>query len=59
MYLIHKMTALPSTDIGKEFERNHTTVLHAVKSIEEKLSNAASGLEDNIRDITSNINSRL
>ncbi|MBP3413528.1 MAG: chromosomal replication initiator protein DnaA [Oscillospiraceae bacterium] len=59
MYLIQKMTALPSTDIGKEFERNHTTVLHAVKSIEEKLSNAASGLEDNIRDITSNINSRL
>ena len=59
MYLIRKITSLSTTDIGKEFGKNHTTVLHAIKSVEEKLLIPSSGLQDNIRDIESNINSRL
>ena len=59
MYLIRKITALSTTDIGKEFGKNHTTVLHAIKSVEEKLLIPSSGLQDNIRDIESNIHSRL
>ena len=59
MYLIRKITSLSTPDIAKEFGKNHTTVLHAIKSIEEKLSNPSSGLQDNIREIESSINSRL
>ncbi len=59
MYLIRKMTNLSTPDVAKEFGKNHTTVLHAIKSIEEKLSNPENGLQDNIRDIQSKINSRL
>ena len=59
MYLIRKMTNLSYPDIAKEFGKNHTTVLHAIRSVEEKLGNASNGLQDNIRDIQANINSRL
>ncbi len=59
MYLIRKLLSLSTTDIGKEFGKNHTTVLHAIKTIEEKLQVPSSGIQDNIRDIESNINSHL
>ena len=59
MYLIRKMTNLSLPDIAKEFGKNHTTVLYAIRRIEEELSNTTNGLQDNIRDITANINSRL
>ncbi len=59
MYLIRKMTNLSLPDIAKEFGKNHTTVLHAIRRVETELSNTANGLQDNIRDIQSNINSRL
>ena len=59
MYLIRTMTPLSTTDIATEFGKNHTTVLHAIKAIEDKLKNPNSGLQDNLRDIQSNINSRL
>ncbi len=59
MYLIRKITNLSTPDVAKEFGKNHTTVLHAIKSVEEKLANPASGLQDNIREIESNINSRM
>ena len=44
---------------AKEFGKNHTTVLYALKKVEQELPNSSNGLQDNIRDITSNINSRL
>ena len=59
MYLIRKMTNLSLPDIAKEFGKNHTTVLYGIKRIEEELGNTTSGLQDNIREITANINSRL
>lgn len=59
MYLIRKMTSLSLPDIAKEFGKNHTTVLYAIRRVEEELGTAGNGLQDNIRDITTNINSRL
>ena len=59
MYLIRTMTSLSTPDIAKEFGKNHTTVLHSIRTIEDKLKSPSSGLHDNIRDIQSNVNSRL
>ncbi len=59
MYLLRTMTAMSTPDIGKEFNRNHTTVLHASKAIEDKLKDPSNGILDNIRDIQSKINSHL
>ncbi len=59
MYLIRKMTTLSLPDIAKEFGKNHTTVLHAIRRVEQELGNTSNGLQDNIRDIQANINSRL
>ena len=38
MYLVKKHTQLSSTNIGLRLSRNHATVLHACKNIEERLS---------------------
>ena len=59
MYLIRKLTNLSLPDIAKEFGKNHTTVLYSLRRVEQDLGNTANGLQDNIRDITANINSRL
>ena len=59
MYLISEMTPLSSTDVAKEFGKTHTTVLHAIKKIEEQLQSQNSGIQDNLRDIRSKIESRL
>ena len=59
MYLIRKMTTLSLPDIAEPFGKNHTTVLHAIRRVEEELLNTANGLQDNVRDITANINARL
>jgi len=59
MYLIRKMTNLSLPDIAKEFGKNHTTVLYAIRRIEEELGSTTSGLPDNVREITANVNSRL
>lgn len=59
MYLIRKMTNFSLPDIAKEFGKNHTTVLYAIRRVEEEVRNTANGLQDNIREITANINSRL
>ncbi len=59
MYLIRKLTSLSLPDIGKEFAKDHATVLHAVRKIELALKNGDQTLQNNIRDITANINSCL
>ena len=59
MYLIRKLTNLSFPDIAQVFGVNHTTVLYAVRRVENDLGNAANGLQDNIRDITANINARV
>ena len=59
MYLIRKLTNLSFPDIGKEFARDHTTVIYAVDKITAALKNGDTNMQNNIRDITANINSCL
>ena len=59
MYLIRQLTNLSLPDIGQEFSRDHSTVLHSIRKIEVGLKGGNQQLADNIRDITSNINSCL
>ena len=55
MYLIRKLTNLSLPDIGREFARDHTTVIYAVDKITNALKNGDTSLQNNIRDITANI----
>ena len=59
MYLIRKLTNLSFPEIGKEFGRDHTTVIHACSKIESAIKSENTSLQNNIRDITANINSCL
>ena len=59
MYLIRQLTNLSFPEIGKEFARDHTTVMHAVKKVEAALKTGDANLQNAIRDITANINSSL
>ena len=59
MYLVRKLTNLSLPDIGKEFGRDHSTVIHSLKKVEQQLASGSGTLSDNIRDITANINSKL
>ena len=58
-YLIRKLTNLSLPDIGKEFSRDHSTILYGIRKVEVALKNGDNQLQDNIRDITANINSCL
>ena len=58
MYLVRRMTALSTPDIGREFGgRDHTTVLHSLDQIEKKLKSDPS-FSQTIKEITININSK-
>ena len=59
IYLIRKLTNLSYPDIGKEFGKDHSTIIHAVRKIELALKSEDTSLQNNIRDITANINSCL
>lgn len=59
MYLIRKLTNLSLPDIGKEFARDHSTVLYAIRKVEVSLKNGDESVQNNVRDITANINSCL
>ena len=59
MYLVRSMTAMSLPDIGREFGRDHSTVLHAIKKVETMLKDPKSPLHENIRDIKANIDSLL
>ena len=59
MYLVRKLTNLSLPDIGQEFGRDHSTVLYAIRKVEVELKNGSETLQNNIRDITANINSCL
>ena len=59
MYLLRKLTNLSLPDIGKEFARDHSTVLYAIRKVEVALKNGDTTMQNNIRDITANINSCL
>ena len=59
MYLVRKLTNLSLPDIGKEFAKDHSTVLYAIRKVEQSLKKGDETLQNNIRDITANINSCL
>ena len=59
MYLIQKMTNLSTTDIGNEFNKDHTTIMHSVKKVEMSLKDGDVNLQNHIKDITANINNNL
>ena len=59
IYLIQKMTNLSTTDIGNEFNKDHTTIMHSAKKVEMALKDGDVNLQNHIRDITANINSNL
>ena len=59
MYLIRKLTNLSLPDIGKEFGKDHSTVLYNIRKVEVSLKSGDTSQQNNIRDITANINSCL
>ena len=59
IYLIRKLTNLSTTEIGKEFNKDHTTMMHSIKKVESALASGDVNLQNHIRDITANINSCL
>ena len=59
IYLIRKLTNLSLPDIGKEFGRDHSTILYGIRKVEVSLKGNDTSLQNNIRDITANINSCL
>ena len=59
IYLTRKRTKLSLPDIGKEFGRDHSTVLYAIRKVEVALKGGNETMQNNIRDITANINASL
>ena len=58
MYLIRQLTNLSLPDIGREFGKDHSTVIYAIRKV-EKAMDQGGVLAETIRDITANINNRL
>ncbi len=59
MYLVRQLTNLSLPDIGQEFGRDHSTALYNIRKVEAELKKGNESLQNNIRDITANINSCL
>lgn len=59
MYLIRQLTNLSLPDIGREFGRDHSTVIYAIRKVVQALEKPGNNLQDTIRDITANINNKL
>ena len=57
MYLMRKLTNLTLEEIGAVLNKDHSTVLHAIRRIEDNISNTPE-LADVIRDITANITNK-
>ena len=59
IYLIRKLTNLSTPDIGKELNKDHSTVIYSINKVENALKSGNTELQNHIRDITANINSCL
>ncbi len=59
IYLIRDLTNLSLPDIGKVFNKDHSTIKHSIDKIDSMLKSGDSTLENHIRDIRANINSCL
>lgn len=58
MYLIRQITGLSTVELGRIFGRDHSTALHSLDQVTEKLE-SDSTISQTIKDITLNINSRV
>ena len=59
VYLIRKLTNLSTPDIGKELNKDHSTIIYSIRKVESMLKDGDENLQNHIRDITANINSCL
>ncbi len=59
IYLIRNLTNLSTPDIGREVNKDHSTVLYSIKKVETAVKSGDTTLQNHIRDITANINSCL
>ena len=59
MYLIRELTHLSYKNIGREFGRDHTTVISSLQKVETLIAKNDKETLDNLREITANINSKL
>ncbi len=59
IYLIRKLTNLSTTEIGKELNKDHSTVIYSINKVEQALASGDENLQNHIRDINANINSCL
>lgn len=59
IYLIRKLTNLSLPDIGREFDKDNATIIHSIRKIEVTLKSGDTVLQNNIQDITANVNSSL
>ena len=57
IYLIRSLTGLTLDNIGKVFGRDHSTILHSIRKVEDALPNDPEPA-DIIRDITANISNK-
>ena len=57
MYLIRQITGLSTVEIGRIFDRDHSTAMHSLDQVTEKLETDAN-VSQTIKDITLNINNR-
>lgn len=55
MYLIRNITGLSTIEIGKIFDRDHSTAVHSLDQVDAKLQSDSS-FSQTIKDITLNIN---
>ena len=53
------MTHQSYKNIGREFGRDHTTVISSLQKVEALVAKGDKETMDNLRDITANINSKL
>ena len=59
IYLIRKLTNLSTPDIGKELNKDHSTVIYSINKVENALKSGNKSLQEHIQDITANINASL
>ena len=59
MYLVRRLTNLSFPEIGQKFNKDHATVIYNVRQVERAFKEGNTELQNNIRDITANINSML
>ena len=54
IYLMRKLTGLTLEEIGSVLNRDHSTILHSIRKVEESV-NTDPSVSDTVRDITANI----